>query len=137
MDPTPRRWFHASQEDSMKQFEQLTSHVAVRSGIILVATLMVFAVLSPAGRRVGVLALAATLVGVASTTVAAAENSDTAIRPFKVKVPEAAARGTPPPDRRHAVARAGAGAGCIAGSAARDEAETRALLSDGLRLAQV
>jgi hypothetical protein len=89
MDPTPRRWFHASQEDSMKQFEQLTSHVAVRSGIILVATLMVFAVLSPAGRRVGVLALAATLVGVASTTVAAAENSDTAIRPFKVKVPEA------------------------------------------------
>jgi hypothetical protein len=89
MDPTPRRWFHASQEDSMKQFEQLTSHVAVRSGIILVATLMVFAVLSPAGRRVGVLALAATLVGLASTTVAAAENSDTAIRPFKVKVPEA------------------------------------------------
>jgi len=89
MDPTPRRWFHASQEDSMKQFEQLTSHVAVRSGIILVAAMMVFAVLSPAGRRVGVLALAATLVGVASTTVAAAENSDTAIRPFKVKVPEA------------------------------------------------
>ena len=119
----------------MKQFEQLTSHVAVRSGIILVATLMVFAVLSPAGRRVGVLALAATLVGVASTTVAAAENSDTAIRPFKVKVPEAQLAEL----RRRIVATQwpGAGAGCIAGSAARDDAETRALLSDGLRLAQV
>jgi hypothetical protein len=33
--------------------------------------------------------LAATVVGIASVPVAAAENSGTAIRPFKVKVPEA------------------------------------------------
>jgi pimeloyl-ACP methyl ester carboxylesterase len=73
----------------MKRLEHLTHHVTFRSGIIVVAAMMVLALSSTSARRVGVAALAATVVGIASTPVAAAENSDTAIRPFKVKVPEA------------------------------------------------
>ena len=31
MDPTPRVWFHAFEEDSMKRLEQLTDRVSVRT----------------------------------------------------------------------------------------------------------
>jgi hypothetical protein len=73
----------------MKRLEQLTHHVTVRTGIIVVAAMMVLALLSISARRVGMAALAATVVGMASRPVAAAENNNTAIRPFKIKVPEA------------------------------------------------
>jgi len=72
----------------MKRLEQLTNHVTVRTGIVVVAAMMVVALSSPSARRVGAV-LAAAVVGMASTPIAAAENTDTAIRPFKVKVPEA------------------------------------------------
>jgi pimeloyl-ACP methyl ester carboxylesterase len=89
IDPTPPVWFHACQEDSMKRLEQLTNHVTVRTGIIVVAAMIVVALSSTSARRVGVAALAATVIGMASRPVAAAENNDTAIRPFTIKVPEA------------------------------------------------
>jgi pimeloyl-ACP methyl ester carboxylesterase len=73
----------------MKRLEQLTHYVTLRNGIIVVAAMIVLALLPTSARRVGVAALAATVVGMAATPVAAAENSDTAIRPFTVKVPEA------------------------------------------------
>jgi pimeloyl-ACP methyl ester carboxylesterase len=47
------------------------------------------------------------------------------------------ARRPPPAHRGDTVARQGNGHGCIARRAARDDAEARALLGDGLRLAQV
>src|SRR6476646_2241546 len=72
----------------MKRLEQLTNHVTVRTGIIVVAAMIVVALSSTSARRVGVAALAATFVGVASTPVVATEDSDTAIRPFNVKVPD-------------------------------------------------
>jgi len=72
----------------MKRLEQLTNHLTVRTGIIVVAAMMVLALLSTSARRAGVAALVATVVGMASTSVAAAEKNDTAIRPFKVKVPD-------------------------------------------------
>jgi len=72
----------------MKRLEQLTNHVTVRTGIIVVAATIVVALSSTSARRVGVAALAATFFGVASTPVVAAEDSDTAIRPFNVKVPD-------------------------------------------------
>jgi pimeloyl-ACP methyl ester carboxylesterase len=73
----------------MKRLEQLTDFVTIRRGIIVVAAMMVLALLSTSARRVGVVAFAATVVGMASARVAAAEHSDTALRPFKVEVPEA------------------------------------------------
>jgi hypothetical protein len=72
----------------MKRIEQLSNHVTVRRGIIVVAAIIVLALLSISARRVGVAALAATVVGMASTPIAAAESNDTAI-PFKIKVEEA------------------------------------------------
>jgi len=72
----------------MKRLEQLTNHVTVRTGIIVVAAMIVVSLSSTSARRVGVAALAATFFGVASTPVVAAEDSDTAIRPFNVKVPD-------------------------------------------------
>jgi len=73
----------------MKPFEQLTRRVTVRSGIIVIAAMIVFAFSSASARRLGVAAMAATAIGIASTTAAAADTSDTAVRPFKVKVAEA------------------------------------------------
>jgi len=73
----------------MKRLEQLTHYVTLRHGIIAVAAMIVLALLPASARGVGLAALAATVVGMASTPVAAAETSDTAIRPFRVTVPEA------------------------------------------------
>ena len=73
----------------MKRLEPRTHHVTFWSGLVIVAGMMALALWSPSASRVGAAALAATVVGMASTPVAAAENTDTAIRPFKVKVPEA------------------------------------------------
>jgi len=73
----------------MKRLEQLTRHVIVRRGIVALAAMMVLAVLSTSTRRLEMAALAATVLGVASTPVVVPEDSDTAIRPFKIKVPDA------------------------------------------------
>ena len=73
----------------MKPFEQLACRVTVRSGIIVIAAMIVFAFSSTSARRLGVAAMAATAIGIASTPAAAADTSDTAVRPFKVKVAEA------------------------------------------------
>jgi hypothetical protein len=50
---------------------------------------MVLALSSASARRVGLDVLAATVIGVSSASVAAAENNDTAIRPFRANVPKA------------------------------------------------
>jgi len=68
--------------------ETLTRHVTFRNGLIG-AAVIIAALLSTSGRRLGVAALAATAVGVASTSVAAVDSTDTAIRPFKVTVSDA------------------------------------------------
>ncbi len=59
-----------------------------------------------------------------------------AIRPFRVNIPEEAARRSPPAHCGDAVARKETVTDDTAGRAARDDAETRALLADGVRLAQ-
>ena len=59
-----------------------------------------------------------------------------AIRPFKFQCVRRSARGPAPADCRDEVALAGTGDGRVARRAARDDARTRALLADRLRLAQ-
>ena len=73
----------------MKPLERSTHRVIFRSGIIVVAATMVLALSSTSARHVGLAVLAATVIGVSSAPVAAAENNDTAIRPFRVNVPKA------------------------------------------------
>jgi hypothetical protein len=74
----------------MKPLERLTHRVTFRTGIIVFAAMVVLALSSTSARRVGLAAIAASVVGVRSATVvAAAENNGTAIRPFRVNVPEA------------------------------------------------
>jgi pimeloyl-ACP methyl ester carboxylesterase len=73
----------------MKRLERLRSRITLRSGIIVIAAAMVFALVSRSTHRVQLAALAATVVGAASKPVAAAANGETAIRPFKVNVPAA------------------------------------------------
>src|SRR5215218_283086 len=78
-----------SEEDSMKRFERLTDQVTLRSGIIIVAAMMVLTLSATAPRRVGLAVLAATAVGATSVTVVAAENTNTKVVPFRVSVPDA------------------------------------------------
>ena len=59
-----------------------------------------------------------------------------AIRPFHVSIPEEALVDLRRTHRRDALARKGDRRGSVAGRAARDDAGTRALLGDRLRLAQ-
>jgi len=72
----------------MKRLKQL-KQVTLRSGIIVVGAMIAATLSSTTARRAGVAALAATVVGIVSTPLSAAEDSATAIRPFKVKVTEA------------------------------------------------
>ena len=60
---------------------------------------------------------------------------DIAIRPFRF-TPPTRRLATSPADRRDEMAFAGIGTGCVARRAIRDDARTRALLGDRLRLAQ-
>jgi hypothetical protein len=85
------------QENSMKPLERLTHRVIFRSGIIVVAATMVLALSSTSARHVRLDVLAATVIGVSSAPVAAAENNDTAIRPFRVNVPKADLADLPAP----------------------------------------
>jgi hypothetical protein len=71
-------------EIAMKPFERLSGVLTFRHGIIVIVTIAGLALSSASARRVGLVVLAATVVGVPSATVAAAENPGTAIRPFRV-----------------------------------------------------
>ena len=73
----------------MKPLERLTQHIIFRRGIIVVAAIVVLALSSTSAHRVGLVALAATVVGIASTPIAVGDNSDTAVREFKIKVADA------------------------------------------------
>ena len=73
----------------MKSFERLSRRVIFGSGVMVVAALMVLALSSKSARHAGVAALAASVVGAMSTPAGAAEGKGTALRPFKVKVPDA------------------------------------------------
>ena len=70
--------------------------------------------------------------GVATTRAA----DDASIRPFHITVPDEALVDLRRRIDGDTLARAGDGHGCIARRAARDDAGTRALLGDRLRLAQ-
>ncbi len=73
----------------MKSLQQLIQRVTWRTGILMFAAIVVLALSSTSERRTGLLVLAATAVGAATQVpVVAAENSDTAIRPFRVAIPE-------------------------------------------------
>ena len=74
----------------MKPLERLTRRAPFRTGIIVFAAVVVLALWSTPSRRVGPGVIAGSVVGIPSMTVAAAaENTGTAIRPFRVNVPEA------------------------------------------------
>ena len=68
--------------------EKLNRLITARNGLIVAAAMIIGALLSTSERRVGAAALAATAVGVVSTSVAA-DGTDTAIRPFKVSASDA------------------------------------------------
>ena len=72
----------------MKPLERLTYRV-IGIGLIGVAAMTCVALSPTYARRVGLVVLAAAAVGAASQTSVAAENSDIAIRPFRVNVPKA------------------------------------------------
>jgi hypothetical protein len=61
------RLVHALEEITMKPFDRPTQRVTFRSGTIVVAAMMVLALSSTSGRRVGLVVLAATTVGVPET----------------------------------------------------------------------
>ena len=73
----------------MKSRERLTHRVTFRSGMIAAAATMLLTLPSTSERVMAFATRAATVVGLASAPLAAAENNDTAIRPFRVNVPEA------------------------------------------------
>jgi len=91
MDPTPRIGSHASQEDSMNRLQQWIERIAFKRALIIIAgaAAVTLVLMSPSVRRMGAVALAAAVVGMAPAAVAAAGNSETAIRPFRVEVPDA------------------------------------------------
>jgi hypothetical protein len=74
---------------TVKPLERLTHCVAFRRGIIVFGAMACLALSSTSERRQGLAVLAATALGVASAMPAAAESNDTAIRPFRVNVPDA------------------------------------------------
>jgi Epoxide hydrolase N terminus len=73
---------------AMKQLERLTQQLTFRSGTIVVATMVVLALSLTSDRRIGLPVTASSVVGV-STTMAGAADTGTAIRPFRVNVPDA------------------------------------------------
>src|SRR4026207_2251122 len=73
----------------MKRLGPLTHYVTSGSGLVIVTAIMALALWSPSARRVGAAALAATVVGMASTPGAAAGNTAPASRPFMSRVPDA------------------------------------------------
>jgi pimeloyl-ACP methyl ester carboxylesterase len=78
------------EENSMKPFERLTHRASSRTGIVVLAAMMCLTLSSTSVRRMVPAVLAAAGTGAASATPSAAEPSDTAIRPFRVNVPDEA-----------------------------------------------
>ena len=77
----------------MKHFERLSRTVSLRTGIVVFAAIVVVLALSAmAARRVGLAIVAASVIGLPSAKAAAAatEHDGTAIRPFRVAVPDEA-----------------------------------------------
>jgi pimeloyl-ACP methyl ester carboxylesterase len=82
-------WFHALEESRMKSLVRLPARVGIRTALIAVAAMLCFALMSWEGHRMEVAAIAATAVGAAAAKPSAAGDTSTAIRPFRVAVPEA------------------------------------------------
>jgi pimeloyl-ACP methyl ester carboxylesterase len=72
----------------MKPLERLTHRVGFRTGVLVFVAMTCLALSSTSARRAGLLVLAATAVGAASQVAVASKNSDAAIRPFRVTIPE-------------------------------------------------
>jgi pimeloyl-ACP methyl ester carboxylesterase len=72
----------------MKPLGPSAHRVALRSGIIIAAAIIVLALSSSSPRRVGVAPLAVSAAGLPAVAPLAAEDNDTAIRPFRVNVPD-------------------------------------------------
>jgi pimeloyl-ACP methyl ester carboxylesterase len=90
MDRPPCVWFHVCEENTMKPLKRLTDRAASRTGTIMLAAMVVLAPSLTSKGRGGPPFVAASVLGVPSAAVAAAaENNGTAIRPFRVNVPEA------------------------------------------------
>jgi pimeloyl-ACP methyl ester carboxylesterase len=92
MDATSCVCFDVLEEINMKSLEPLIQRVTWRTGILMFAAIVVLALSSTSERRTGLLVLAASAVGAATQVpvVVAAEKTDTAIRPFRVTIPEKA-----------------------------------------------
>ena len=74
----------------MKLLERLTNRVAFQTGIIVLAAIVILGLSLLSSNRGGPALIAASVVGVPSAAVAASgEKNRTAIRPFRVNVPEA------------------------------------------------
>ena len=72
----------------MKILERSTHGVRLRTAIVVFSALTCLALSSTSARRAGVVVLAAAQVGAASGASVAADDNDSAIRPFRVTVPE-------------------------------------------------
>jgi hypothetical protein len=74
----------------MKPLERLPGRASFPTGISVLGAMMCLALSPTSAGRLAPAVLAATAIGGASKTPAAAETNDTAIRPFRVNVPDAA-----------------------------------------------
>jgi pimeloyl-ACP methyl ester carboxylesterase len=72
----------------MKPLERLTHRVSFRTGIIVCGAMACLALSSTPARRTGLQVFAATTGGAAFKASVATKNDDTAIRPFRVTIPE-------------------------------------------------
>src|SRR5512138_1348422 len=72
----------------MRSLERLTHRMSFRSGILVFGAVTCLALGSVSARRAGFVGLAATAVGAASPKLANADINGTAIRPFRVSIPE-------------------------------------------------
>jgi hypothetical protein len=80
--------FHPLEENSKKLFESPTHRLSFRTGTIVTA-MVVLALALTSARQVGLAVVGAGVAGVPSAAVAVSENNVTAIRPFRVNVPDA------------------------------------------------
>jgi hypothetical protein len=78
-----------SKEDSMKPLERLADRGKFRSGLIALGAMTCLALSSACEQPVGVAVSAANADAESSATSAAGETNGTAIRPFRVNVPDA------------------------------------------------
>jgi hypothetical protein len=83
IDPTLRVWSHSLEEISMKPFERQPHPITLTAGIVAVA-LVVLVLASMSVRRADNAAYATNVAAVATSTVAAAAEGNSAIRRFRV-----------------------------------------------------